>query len=86
MGTSKPGSGAALYRAIGDLSATARPAEWRPMYIQSIDAGVNSNQTRSISRKRRCTAMRKYIFALVLAVCVLSATILPAFADTIGPK
>jgi len=30
--------------------------------------------------------MRKYIFALVLAVCALSATILPAFADTIGPK
>jgi hypothetical protein len=30
--------------------------------------------------------MRKYIVALILAVCVLSATILPAFADSIGPK
>jgi hypothetical protein len=30
--------------------------------------------------------MRKYIVAVILAVCVLSATILPAFADSIGPK
>ncbi len=29
--------------------------------------------------------MRKLILAFILAVCLLSATILPALADSIGP-
>ena len=53
--------------------------------VQLTEVSIQPRLKKSLE-KEVYIAMRKFLFALILAVCVISATIGPALADSIGPK